>query len=113
MPVQVLPNRNKRQTDSNDFDDFDELRIIKTIPGSQRGIGKIYLFEYKQSHSYFLLARDLHFTVRYNDRVEIIVASENETVYQLRLKIAEKFSIPPEKQTFLDWMLKSYDDRVE
>jgi len=89
------------------------LRIIKTIPGSQRGIGKIYLFEYKQSHSYFLLARDLHFTVRYNDRVEIIVASENETVYQLRLKIAEKFSIPPEKQTFLDWMLKSYDDRVE
>ena len=27
---------NKRQSDSNDFDDPDQPRIIKTIPGSQR-----------------------------------------------------------------------------
>ncbi|CAF4945506.1 unnamed protein product, partial [Rotaria socialis] len=27
---------NKRQSDSNDIDDLDQPRIIKTIPGSQR-----------------------------------------------------------------------------
>jgi hypothetical protein len=31
---------------------------------------------------------------------------------KLRLKISEKLSIPPQKQNFLSWMMKSYDDRV-
>jgi hypothetical protein len=40
-PVETNPmnqniGNNKRQSDSNDFDDSDEPRIIKTIPGSQR-----------------------------------------------------------------------------
>jgi hypothetical protein len=29
-------NNNKRQADSNDFDNQDEPQIIKTIPGNQR-----------------------------------------------------------------------------
>ncbi len=29
-------SKNKRQSDSNDLDDSEQPRIIKTIPGSQR-----------------------------------------------------------------------------
>lgn len=95
VPVQILPNRNKRQTSSNDFDDPDELRIIKTIPGGQRGT-----------------VRELYFTVNFNDQTELIIAFDNETVYKLREKIAEKFSIQPSKQYFTNWVLKSYDDQT-
>jgi hypothetical protein len=31
---------------------------------------------------------------------------------QLRLKISEKLLIPPHKQHFLNWIMKSYDDQV-
>jgi len=45
VPVQETTNnsisnqnisKNKRQSDSNDLDDSEQPRIIKTIPGSQR-----------------------------------------------------------------------------
>jgi len=31
---------------------------------------------------------------------------------ELREKISEKLSIPPHKQHFLNWTMRSYDDRV-
>jgi len=31
---------------------------------------------------------------------------------ELREKISEKLSIPPYKQHFLNWTMRSYDDRV-
>ncbi|CAF3273742.1 unnamed protein product [Rotaria socialis] len=93
---------NKRQSDSNDIDDLDQPRIIKTIPGSQRTttgiIGPV--------------VRDLNFTIECRDRTEQITMFDNESVYQLKAKICEKIPIPPNKQNFLNWETKSFDDHT-
>ena len=36
LVTNVIISNNKRQSEPDDIDDSDELRIIKTIPGSQR-----------------------------------------------------------------------------
>ncbi|CAF4031805.1 unnamed protein product [Rotaria magnacalcarata] len=93
---------NKRQSDSNDIDDLDQPRTIKTIPGSQRTttgiIGPV--------------VRDLNFTIECRDRTEQIAMFDNESVYQLKAKICEKIPIPPNKQNFVNWETKSFDDQT-
>ncbi|CAF0972713.1 unnamed protein product [Rotaria sordida] len=99
-------NNNKRQSDPNEIDDSDQPRIIKTIPGSQR------TSKGASSITNVGPVRDLNFTVEYCDQTEKISTFDSESVYQLREKISKKFSIPPNKQHFINWTMKSYDDQT-
>ncbi|CAF4030439.1 unnamed protein product [Adineta steineri] len=100
-------SNNKRQSDSNEFDDTDQPRIIKTIPGNQRiAIGTHPTAENTS-------VGDLHFTINFHDQTEKLTISDNQTVHELRVKISEKFSVPPHKQNFVNWTMKSYDDRTK
>ncbi|CAF1200248.1 unnamed protein product [Rotaria sordida] len=99
-------NNNKRQSDANEIDDSDQPRIIKTIPGSQR------TSKGASSITNVGPVRDLNFTVEYCDQTEKISTFDSESVYQLREKISKKFSIPPNKQHFINWTMKSYDDQT-
>ncbi len=78
-----------------------------------------------------IIVRDLHFTIEYCDQTEkvIVYDTQNVCMYllflnlfifiylfyikdELRVKISEKISLPPHKQHFLNWTMRSYDDRV-
>ncbi|UJR21464.1 hypothetical protein I4U23_024549 [Adineta vaga] len=100
-------NKNKRQSDANDLDDSDEPQIIKTISGRQRTIaGATSIINNGP-------VRTLQFTIEYCDQTERIDIFDNETVLELREKIAEKLHVPVQKQDFLNWKMKSYDDRTK
>jgi len=79
----------KRHSDSDDNDDSDELRIIKSVPGTTKAVkgasggtsrapGLIFFIT---SSIYILyLVRELRFTVEYKDHTERITIFDNETI---------------------------------
>ena len=82
---------NKRQSDSDDFDDPDEPRIIKTIPGGPwtdrgasstvtRGPGQNSSRRSHVEQSSISLVRDLNFNIEYCDRTEQVTVFDNQTV---------------------------------
>ncbi|CAF5166368.1 unnamed protein product, partial [Rotaria sp. Silwood1] len=56
--------------------------------------------------------RELRFKIEYKDQTERITIFDNESIRQLKLKIAEKLHVSSNRQQFTNWISKHYDDQV-
>ncbi|CAF0993042.1 unnamed protein product [Adineta ricciae] len=97
----VLTGHNPSITRQPNSYDSDDVEIIGTVSAGAR------LQTTSDS------ARNLHFQVEYHDQTEHVHISENETVHKLREKVAEKVSVPVHQQDFLNWKMKSFDERTK
>jgi hypothetical protein len=100
-------NKPRRHSDSDDNEDTDEPKIIKSIPGSSKTT------KGASGGASRTPVRELHFKVEYKDHTEHITIYDNETFRQLQLKISEKLSVPPNRQKFTNnWTYKQYTDQT-
>ncbi|CAF0948374.1 unnamed protein product, partial [Didymodactylos carnosus] len=124
MPTTSLSKNTILKIPSSD-DDEEELKIIKTYPSNstttRRSTTEETSSKANKTASFSVTSlktrnsggrtRDLRFSVEYGDRTENITISDQDTVFQLKEKIARKLNIPANKQNFLNWKHR-HDDNM-
>ncbi|CAF0823773.1 unnamed protein product [Rotaria sp. Silwood1] len=100
-----ISSNHKRCSDSDD-NDADDISFVKILPGGPR-TNKGTSGTINQG-----AVRELRFKIEYKDQTERITIFDNESIRQLKLKIAEKLHVSLNRQQFTNWISKHYDDQT-